>query len=84
LEFHLPQRGLLRWGYYFYLHVILPVLGNVISGSKAYRYLSRSIADFASAEEVSQWMRTAGLQQVQRVSISGGAVVLHRGKVPAK
>ncbi|HBF34465.1 TPA: bifunctional demethylmenaquinone methyltransferase/2-methoxy-6-polyprenyl-1,4-benzoquinol methylase UbiE [Candidatus Sumerlaeota bacterium] len=81
LEFHLPRHGVLRWGYYFYLHGILPVLGNVVSGSKAYRYLSRSIAEFASPEGVSEWMREAGLREVQRENIFGRAVVLHWGRV---
>lgn len=82
LEFHLPPSGLLRLGYGLYLHGVLPLLGNLVSRTKAYRYLSRSIAEFAGAEEVGRWMREAGFEQVRRENMWAGAVVLHRGVVP--
>ena len=55
LEFSTPRNVLVRAGYLFYFHRVLPLLGRLISGHRtAYSYLPRSVAswDFASAIRV--------------------------------
>ena len=59
LEFSVPQ-NLFRKPYLIYLRHILPVSGGSIAHDRpAYRYLARSIEQFASPETVLRWIEPA-------------------------
>ncbi|HSD02451.1 MAG TPA: bifunctional demethylmenaquinone methyltransferase/2-methoxy-6-polyprenyl-1,4-benzoquinol methylase UbiE [Gaiellales bacterium] len=62
----------------------VPLLGRLIAReADAYRYLPASVHRFPPAAELAAIMRAAGLERVQYRRLSGGAVALHVGTVPA-
>jgi demethylmenaquinone methyltransferase / 2-methoxy-6-polyprenyl-1,4-benzoquinol methylase len=62
----------------------VPLLGRLIAReADAYRYLPASVHRFPPAAELAAVMRAAGLERVQYRRLSGGAVALHVGTVPA-
>jgi demethylmenaquinone methyltransferase/2-methoxy-6-polyprenyl-1,4-benzoquinol methylase len=62
----------------------VPILGRLIAReTDAYRYLPASVHRFPPADELAAIMRAAGLHRVQYKRLSGGAVALHVGTVPA-
>lgn len=56
-----------------HVHWIVPMLGTLISGSREYAYLSRSIAAFPSPEHFVQLAECSGLAPVETVPFSFGA-----------
>jgi demethylmenaquinone methyltransferase / 2-methoxy-6-polyprenyl-1,4-benzoquinol methylase len=80
LEFSTPRNALVRRAYQFYFHVILPVIGRLISGHKtAYTYLPQSVANFPVEEALAARMREAGFLDVQWISLSFGIAAIHSG-----
>jgi demethylmenaquinone methyltransferase / 2-methoxy-6-polyprenyl-1,4-benzoquinol methylase len=62
----------------------VPLLGRLVAReADAYRYLPASVRRFPPAAELAAIMREAGLERVQYRRLSGGAVALHVGTVPA-
>jgi len=62
----------------------VPLLGRLIAReTDAYRYLPASVHRFPPAEELAAVMSRAGLRRVRFRRLSGGAVALHVGTVPA-
>jgi demethylmenaquinone methyltransferase / 2-methoxy-6-polyprenyl-1,4-benzoquinol methylase len=79
LEFSEP-RGLLRPAYSFYLHRILPLLGEWISGVKgSYSYLPGSVDRFPEREELVEWMRADSFVEPRARPLSAGIVTLYLG-----
>lgn len=79
LEFSLPE-NLFRKPYLFYLRHLLPRLGGWISKDReAYRYLNRTIEDFAYGEAFLHWMRESGWSRVSAIPLLFGSVTLYRG-----
>lgn len=75
--------GALGYLHRFYLNVVVPVLGNLLSGdSRAYNYLSRTIAGFMEASDLKASMQAAGLLDVRVVPLNGGIATLHIGRTP--
>ena len=81
LEFSQPCAWWLRPLYRPYLRLLLPLAGKLLTRSDAYAYLSQTVREFAAPEEVSDWMRRAGMVDVRFESLTGGIAVLHRGIV---
>ena len=81
LEFSPPRVWWARPFFGFYLRLMLPLVGNLLTRSDAYAYLSQTVREFAPPEEVSEWMRRAGMADVRFESLTGGIAVLHRGIV---
>jgi demethylmenaquinone methyltransferase/2-methoxy-6-polyprenyl-1,4-benzoquinol methylase len=82
LELTRPK-GWLSYLHRFYLNVIVPVIGNLISGdARAYAYLSRTIKGFMEASELKASMEQAGLRDVRVIPLNGGIATLHVGRVP--
>ena len=79
LEFGLPEDRLRRRLVRAYEKTVVPALGGTLSRRSAYRYLSGSIAGFASPAEVRQMMSRAGLAAVQSVAMNLGSVYAHWG-----
>jgi demethylmenaquinone methyltransferase / 2-methoxy-6-polyprenyl-1,4-benzoquinol methylase len=62
----------------------VPLLGRLIAReTDAYRYLPASVHRFPPAEELAAVMGRAGLRRVRFRRLSGGAVAVHVGTVPA-
>ncbi|MCI0451790.1 MAG: bifunctional demethylmenaquinone methyltransferase/2-methoxy-6-polyprenyl-1,4-benzoquinol methylase UbiE [Candidatus Latescibacteria bacterium] len=79
LEF-LPPRGAAMVAYRAYLSTVLPVTGRLVSGSReAYRYLSASVREFISEDEVRALLAGAGLTGVESRRLTGKVAGLYRG-----
>lgn len=62
----------------------VPLLGRLIAReTDAYRYLPASVHRFPAADELAAVMGRAGLRRVRFRRLSGGAVAVHVGTVPA-
>ncbi len=85
LEFGLPQKGLWRKIYLFYLQYILPYLGGLWTGCpSAYRYLSKTIYTFPSHDQFSQLLQEAGFIDTKWREFNRGAVLLYTAYKPIK
>jgi demethylmenaquinone methyltransferase/2-methoxy-6-polyprenyl-1,4-benzoquinol methylase len=79
LELSEPQGGGLAPFARFHVHHVVPALGSLLSGSREYRYLQRSIAAFPPPEVFAGLMREAGLVDVQVERMRFGAAHLYVG-----
>ena len=76
-----PQRNLLRPFLHFYLQVIIPFLGRLITGeAEAYRYLPDSTEGFVEAGRLAERIRAAGFAGVGFVRRMFGTMAIHWGK----
>jgi demethylmenaquinone methyltransferase/2-methoxy-6-polyprenyl-1,4-benzoquinol methylase len=84
LEFTRPANPLFRFVYYVYFLLLLPLLGNLVSGSRqnAYGYLPRSVLSFPDRGRLARKMEEAGLRQVRILDLSLGIVTVHVGVKP--
>lgn len=81
LEFSHPPNRVVRGGYEFYSHQVLPRIGALISGSRtAYTYLPSSVKKFPPAPELAAWMRECGFRDVDYEYMTLGVVALHVGR----
>jgi demethylmenaquinone methyltransferase / 2-methoxy-6-polyprenyl-1,4-benzoquinol methylase len=81
LEFSTPRSAIVRAGYHFYFHRVLPVVGRLVSGHRtAYSYLPRSVAHFPVEEELAARMTRAGFARVRWESLSLGIAAIHIGE----
>jgi len=72
-------RGLLRPFFSLWFDRVVPVLGRVLPGGRAYTYLPASVRRFPGARELVARLEGHGFQQV-RVRLLGGSIVaLHTG-----
>jgi demethylmenaquinone methyltransferase/2-methoxy-6-polyprenyl-1,4-benzoquinol methylase len=80
LEFSTPRIPLIRAGYLFYFHRILPLIGRLISGHRtAYTYLPRSVANFPETAALADAMTRAGFREVSWESLTFGIAAIHVG-----
>lgn len=78
LEFSQPSSRLLAPAYRFYLHRVLPWLGDRVSGrSGPYRYLAATIAGFPDPAALAGRIREAGFAAVGWTLVTGGIVAIH-------
>lgn len=84
LEFTRPANPLFRFVYYVYFLLLLPLLGNLVSGSRqnAYGYLPRSVLSFPDRDRLARMMEEAGLRDVRVRDLSLGIVTVHTGVKP--
>jgi demethylmenaquinone methyltransferase/2-methoxy-6-polyprenyl-1,4-benzoquinol methylase len=77
-------RGLspLAVGARFYCRTLLPWIGGLLSGSRQYRYLQRSMAAFPPPAEFGALMEQAGLKVLRIQAMTFGASHLYVGQVP--
>lgn len=81
LEFSPPEDNLLGRLYNLYLNAVIRAVGGIISGSaEAYRYLSTSIASFPRPQQIVEFMRAEGLEQLRCERLSGGIAYIYRGQ----
>ena len=66
LEFTMPKNPVFRAVYLFYFLFVLPIVGNLVSGTEdsAYNYLPRSVLAFPDQARILEMMREEGRQDV--------------------
>ena len=81
LECTQPANPLFRFVYYVYFLLILPIVGNLVSGGKrnAYSYLPRSVLQFPDREKLRRILEECGLTDVKVHARSMGIVAVHVG-----
>jgi demethylmenaquinone methyltransferase/2-methoxy-6-polyprenyl-1,4-benzoquinol methylase len=78
LEFSRPTNPLWRWLYDCYSFLVMPLLGQLITGSReAYAYLTTSIRQFPLPEELAATLRTIGFSQVTYRPLTNGIAMIH-------
>lgn len=79
LELTRPKNHLLRLGHQFHLRFGVPLLGQIVTGNgSAYRYLSRTISNFMTAEEIASLLEERGFHSIRiRKFLGGVASVIH-------
>ncbi|MDH3200896.1 MAG: bifunctional demethylmenaquinone methyltransferase/2-methoxy-6-polyprenyl-1,4-benzoquinol methylase UbiE [Myxococcales bacterium] len=80
LELSEPHVGLLSPVARFHVRQVIPLLGGMLSGSREYRYLQKSIAAFPPADEFAEQMRVAGLNVLDVKPFTFGACTLFVGE----
>ena len=82
LEFGQPTAPVFGQLFRFYFHRILPLIGSIISGTKAYRYLPESVDNFPPREELQRLITAAGFDELTLTKLTGGVVNLVRAVKP--
>ncbi len=83
LEFTTPPNPVIRAGYLFYFHRILPLVGRIVSGHPwAYTYLPESVKHFPGPAQLAEKMAEAGFTDVDWSLLTGGIAAIHSGVVP--
>lgn len=77
LELSDPEGGALSAMARFHIHTVVPWVGSVLSGSKEYRYLHRSIAAFPRPAAFAEVMRESGLDVLSVQPMTFGVVCLY-------
>ncbi|HVU05802.1 MAG TPA: bifunctional demethylmenaquinone methyltransferase/2-methoxy-6-polyprenyl-1,4-benzoquinol methylase UbiE [Polyangiaceae bacterium] len=77
LELSEPRGGVLGPLARFHVHSVVPFVGGLLSGSKEYRYLQRSISAFPTPEAFSETMRQAGLHVLEARPLTFGVCHLY-------
>ena len=85
LEFSRPTNPLWRRLYDLYSFTLMPLLGQVIVGSReAYTYLTTSIRQFPLPEELAATLKTIGFTRIAYYPLTNGIAVIHLGVKPGK
>ena len=58
---------------------VVPLLGKLLPGGRAYTYLPASVRRFPGAEELAALLRAEGFEQVGFRLLGGTIVALHTG-----
>lgn len=77
LELAEPRGGVMGGLARFHIHSVVPWVGSVLSGSREYRYLQRSIAAFPPAEEFAKTMAECGLEVLAVEPLTFGVATLY-------
>ena len=72
-------RGFLRPFFSLWFDRVVPLLGKVLPGGKAYTYLPASVRRFPGAEDLVTLLREEGFEQVRFRLLAGSIVALHVG-----
>ena len=76
-----PKKNILSPFVWIHMHVIIPLLGKLISGTgDAYQYLPDSTEGFLSAEELAARMTAAGFKNVHFKRLMFGTIAIHWGE----
>ena len=81
LEITRPK-GVLKPFFRLWFDGIVPLLGRVLPGGKAYTYLPASVRRFPGPDDLSALFEAAGFAEVRYRLLGGGIVALHVGKRP--
>ena len=81
LEATYPANGLVRFGYKLYSPLV-PLIGRLLGGGAAYKYLVDSIEDFLKPKRVADMFAAAGFVHVQCQPLTLGSVCIFSGNKP--
>jgi len=79
LEATYPANPFIRLGYKLYMPLV-PIIGKILGGGTAYRYLVDSINDFPKPGTITDMFSAAGFSGVQYKPLTFGAVCVFSGK----
>ncbi|HEV8245874.1 MAG TPA: bifunctional demethylmenaquinone methyltransferase/2-methoxy-6-polyprenyl-1,4-benzoquinol methylase UbiE [Polyangiaceae bacterium] len=82
LELSEPRAGLIGPLARFHIHTVVPYVGSLLSGSREYHYLQRSIAAFPSPEEFTSRIALAGLEPMETLPLTFGVCHLYVAEAP--
>lgn len=83
LEFGRPRGRLLSPLYAFYLNVLVPLVGRLVSRDRgAYGYLSTSIQAFEDQQTFPRRLEKAGFVDIHCENLSGGIAALYTARKP--
>lgn len=83
LEFTTPPNAVVRAGYHFYFHRVLPVVGRIVSGHPwAYTYLPESVKEFPGPEAFRDLFAEVGFAESGYQLLTFGIAALHWGVRP--
>ena len=79
LEFSRPSNALVRGIYEAYSMIVLPMVGNLVSGGadNAYAYLPRSVQTFPAPHVLASHLEEAGFARVDVLPLSLGIATIH-------
>lgn len=76
-----PRKNMLSPFIRFHMHVIIPALGALLTGSKeAYRYLPETTEGFVTAEEMAARMASLGFKKIGYERFMLGTIAIHWGQ----
>jgi len=79
-----PGRNILSPFIWLHMHVVIPLLGGLLSGFKdAYHYLPDSTERFLTAEELAVRMAAVGFKSINFKRLMFGTIAIHSGEKPA-
>jgi demethylmenaquinone methyltransferase / 2-methoxy-6-polyprenyl-1,4-benzoquinol methylase len=79
LEFTMPRNRFWRALYGIYFGRVLPFIGNLVSRSRAYTYLNRTVLAWTTEAELAERMRKAGCATVSVHPLTFGIAAVHLG-----
>ncbi|MHC4957955.1 MAG: bifunctional demethylmenaquinone methyltransferase/2-methoxy-6-polyprenyl-1,4-benzoquinol methylase UbiE [Planctomycetota bacterium] len=79
LEFTMPKSRFFRGLYAFYFGRVLPFIGNLVSRSKAYTYLNKSVLAWTHEHELARRLEEAGCGKVDIHPFTFGIAAVHLG-----
>ncbi|VGO19696.1 bifunctional demethylmenaquinone methyltransferase/2-methoxy-6-polyprenyl-1,4-benzoquinol methylase UbiE [Pontiella sulfatireligans] len=79
LEATYPENALVRLGYKLYTPLV-PIIGKMLGGGAAYKYLMDSIEDFPRPATVTDMFSAAGFSNVRFKAMTCGTVCIFSGK----
>ncbi|MEN7973808.1 MAG: ubiquinone/menaquinone biosynthesis methyltransferase [Verrucomicrobiota bacterium] len=79
LEATYPSSAFVRLGYRLYIPLV-PIIGKLLGGGPAYKYLVDSIEDFPTPQTVTDMFSAAGFSGVRHLPLTFGAVSIFSGK----
>ena len=76
-----PKKNLLSPFIWLHMHVVIPLLGRVLTGSSdAYRYLPETTEGFVTAENLASRMAVAGFKKINYQRFMFGTIAIHWGE----
>jgi len=76
-----PKKNLLSPFIWWHLHVVIPVLGRLLTGSSdAYRYLPETTEGFVTAENLASRLAAAGFKKINYERFMFGTIAIHWGE----
>lgn len=80
IELTAPRRFPMRQGFWLYSHVLMPLVGKIVShDAKAYTYLPATMEAFPQGEQMKGILEKAGFREVQFKRFTFGLSTLYMG-----
>ena len=76
-----PKKNLLSPFIWIHMHVVIPLLGRILSGaSDAYKYLPDTTENFVTAEKLASLLAAAGFRKIGYERLMFGTIAIHWGE----